>query len=65
MGLYINTLPLIVHWNNEHTIKQQLHAIHEAIMGLNKYSFVNLAALQQNGNRLFNSLLLFENLSFL
>ncbi|MDP1574997.1 MAG: amino acid adenylation domain-containing protein [Coxiellaceae bacterium] len=64
VGLYINTLPLVIQWDNTLTVKEQLQAIHQAIMGLNKYSFVNLSSLQKNGNRLFNSLLLFENLSF-
>ncbi|OGT41177.1 MAG: hypothetical protein A3F13_04160 [Gammaproteobacteria bacterium RIFCSPHIGHO2_12_FULL_40_19] len=64
VGLYINTLPLMMRWDNALTIKEQLHHLHAAITGLNKYSFVYLSALQRAGNRLFNSLLLFENLSF-
>src|SRR3990167_1500380 len=64
VGLYINTLPLIIRWDNTLTVKEQLHYIHDEIMGLNKYSFVYLSSLQTDGNRLFNSLLLFENLSF-
>lgn len=63
VGLYINTLPLIVNWDNAFTVKEQLHHIHQEIMELNKYSFVYLSSLQASGNRLFNSLLLFENLS--
>jgi amino acid adenylation domain-containing protein len=63
VGLYINTLPLIVNWENTTTIKDQLHHIHKEIMGLNQYSFVYLSALQKGGRKLFHSLLLFENSS--
>ncbi|MDP1603151.1 MAG: amino acid adenylation domain-containing protein, partial [Legionella sp.] len=61
VGLYINTLPLIVNWENFDTIREQLHHIHAQIMGLNQFSFVYLSALQKAGRKLFHSLLLFEN----
>ena len=61
VGLYINTLPLIIDWSGELNILQQLQAIHQAIMELNNYSYVSLASLQREGKRLFHNLLVFEN----
>ncbi|MDF1757278.1 MAG: amino acid adenylation domain-containing protein [Legionellaceae bacterium] len=60
VGLYINTLPLIVNWDN-HTVQEQLQLIETATMTLNEYSYVDLASLQHDGERLFHSLLLFNN----
>ena len=62
IGLYINTLPLIVDWQDGVTIKEQLGAIHEQVMGLNSHSFVDLSRLQRDGKRLFHSLFVFQNI---
>ena len=61
VGLYINTLPLIINWDNENTVLQQLQYIHQQITEINSNSFADLASLQQDAKRLFHSLLVFEN----
>ena len=61
VGLYINTLPLIINWNNDHSILSQLQLIQKQIANMNANSFVDLAKLQNNGQRLFHSLFVFEN----
>ncbi len=61
VGLYINTLPLIMRWREDETVIQQLQLIHQKIIELNNYSYVDLASLQHSGKRLFHSLFIFEN----
>ncbi len=61
VGLYLNTLPLIVNWNPGSTIRSQLQTIHGEIIDLNTYSYASLAKLQKDGRRLFHSLVVFEN----
>ena len=61
VGLYINTLPLIVDWNTASSIGAQLKHLSEHIAGLNEHSFVDLVQLQKEGRRLFHSLSVFEN----
>ena len=60
VGLYVNTLPLILNWDNKNTIQEQLRVISKYIQDANEYSYANLAGLQ-SGERLFHSLLVFEN----
>ncbi|MBF0398657.1 MAG: amino acid adenylation domain-containing protein, partial [Desulfobacterales bacterium] len=59
-GLYINTLPLIINWG-DYSVRELLKLIHSEITELNNNSFINLADLQKEGKRLFNSLFIFEN----
>ncbi|MFM2588149.1 amino acid adenylation domain-containing protein [Vibrio sp. TBV020] len=61
VGLYINTLPLIVNWKAAATCAQILTDIQQSIKELNTYSSVNLFDLQSEGESLFNSLFVFEN----
>ncbi|MBE0370466.1 non-ribosomal peptide synthetase [Pseudoalteromonas aurantia] len=61
VGAYINTLPLAINWDNKHSISEQLTTIQNAILELNSHSNIGLAELQNNGERLFHSLLVFEN----
>ncbi|MBC8756558.1 amino acid adenylation domain-containing protein [Kordia sp. YSTF-M3] len=61
VGLYINTLPLIINWNNENTVLEQIQYLHQQITDINSHSFANLADLQKEGKRLFHSLFIFEN----
>jgi len=61
VGLYINTLPLVVNWENKQSISSILKQIQESLSGINSHSFTELAKLQKSGNQLFNSLLTFEN----
>ena len=61
VGLYINTLPLLVDWDNDNAIREQLHQIQDRVTALSTHSFADLAKLQQYGERLFHSLLVYEN----
>jgi hypothetical protein len=61
VGLYINTLPLIIDWENDNTILSQLHLLQDQLRGLSTHSFANLAKLQRDGERLFHSLFVYEN----
>ncbi|MCW8997082.1 MAG: amino acid adenylation domain-containing protein, partial [Kangiellaceae bacterium] len=61
VGLYINTLPLVIDWGQCETVEQVLLQIHRLSADLNSYSNVPLASLQQDGERLFHSLFVFEN----
>ena len=60
VGPYINTLPLIINWQDM-SIREQLSYIQEQVSALNEHSFASLADLQTGGQRLFHSLLVFEN----
>ncbi len=61
VGLYINTLPLTVDWDNSISVSAILNNIQKSIAEINSYSNVCLADLQANGQRLFHSLFVFEN----
>lgn len=60
VGLYINTLPIVLKHTNDEVvslIKQLQQAINEA----NNRSNVDLVSLQKSGERLFNTLFVYEN----
>ncbi|WP_244175766.1 condensation domain-containing protein, partial [Xenorhabdus vietnamensis] len=61
VGLYINTLPLRVQWEQTASIASILQNIQRSIALLNSYSAMPLARLQTDGRRLFHSLFVFEN----
>ncbi len=61
VGLFINTLPLIITWQSQRSVREQLRQIHQQITELNNHSVARLASLQQEGRRLFHSLFVFEN----
>jgi len=61
VGLYINTLPLVIEWDNELSITAQLQHIQQQVTALSTNSFADLAKLQKEGERLFHSLLVYEN----
>ncbi|MFT5163309.1 MAG: amino acid adenylation domain-containing protein, partial [Alteromonadaceae bacterium] len=61
VGLYINTLPLVVDWDEHKSSGKMLNVIALQMASLNSYSNVSLASLQSKGERLFHSLLVFEN----
>ena len=62
VGLFINTLPLLVDWSDtERGILTTLRAIQQDIADINSFSAVSLASLQNDGERLFHSLFVFEN----
>ena len=61
IGLYINTLPLIVEHNSTDTILEAIAKLQDSITEMNIRSNTNLAKLQKDGNRLFDSLFVYEN----
>ncbi|RQO65805.1 hypothetical protein DBR43_26515, partial [Pedobacter sp. KBW06] len=61
VGLYINTLPLAIAWDNESTVTEQMRQIQQQVTELNTHSFTNLAKIQKHGQRLFHTLFVFEN----
>lgn len=61
VGFYINTLPLVVDWDNDQTIAEQLHLIQQKLADLNQNSFASLAKMQKNAERIFQSMFVFEN----
>ncbi|WP_369794396.1 amino acid adenylation domain-containing protein [Serratia sp. DD3] len=61
VGLYINTLPLRVDWDNDHSCLQQLQVIQRSLNELDEYSYQPLAELSYGGEALFHTLLVFEN----
>ena len=62
VGLCINTLPLIVnHGSGEEKVKDKIKKIQEDINELNVRSNVSLGKLQRGGERLFETLFIYEN----
>ncbi len=61
VGLYINTLPMIIEWNNTLSVVEQLQSIHLKITELNENAYASLAEVQEGSGRLFHSILVFEN----
>ena len=60
VGLYINTLPVLMQ-HHEGSILDQVKELQSHINEINNHSDINLAKLQKGGNRLFNTLFVFEN----
>ena len=62
VGLYINTLPLIVdHRERKKNVIRGIKDIQNAIHELNNRSCIRLSKLQKTGVRLFDSLFVYEN----
>uniref|UniRef100_UPI0026373661 non-ribosomal peptide synthetase n=1 Tax=uncultured Aquimarina sp. TaxID=575652 RepID=UPI0026373661 len=61
VGLFINTLPLIVDWNTNRSVIDQLHHIQKRLRELNDNAIADLSSIHLEGQRLFQSLLVFEN----
>ena len=61
IGLYINTLPLVIDWDNSVSIRDQLSNIQQKVFALDKYSYAHLSSLNSNGKKLFHSLFVFVN----
>ena len=61
IGCYINTLPLRVSWDNDNSIAEQLQSIFTSVIDINAHSSMDLSSLQAEGDRLFHSLLVYEN----
>lgn len=61
VGLYINTLPLIVKHDKEQTVLDTIRKIQADISEVNTHGHAELAKLQKAGERLFESLFVYEN----
>ncbi|NTS77174.1 amino acid adenylation domain-containing protein [Catenovulum sp. SM1970] len=61
VGLYINTLPMMIDWLADKPVSEILQNIQQTIAELNSFSSMPLSQLQTGGDRLFHSLFVFEN----
>ncbi|BBB56340.1 non-ribosomal peptide synthetase [Candidatus Megaera polyxenophila] len=61
IGLYINTLPLMVDHSKYRTVIETIKILQDDINELNSRSETNLVNLQKEGDRLFDSLFVYEN----
>ena len=61
VGLYINSLPLILDWRTEATLAEHIARLQSDLMALNEHGTQSLAGLTQGRARLFQSLFVFEN----
>ncbi|EKD45764.1 MAG: hypothetical protein ACD_69C00150G0001, partial [uncultured bacterium] len=61
VGLFINTLPLVFIHDNKLSLLEQIKVIQNSINEINNRSNTSLAGLQADGERLFDSLLIYEN----
>ncbi|NWA60547.1 amino acid adenylation domain-containing protein [Pantoea sp. B9002] len=60
-GMFINTLPLAVNWQEGESVRQQLQQIHQTIVAMNQHHAYALSDLQSGQQRLFQSMVVFEN----
>ncbi|MBX9867386.1 MAG: amino acid adenylation domain-containing protein [Burkholderiales bacterium] len=60
VGIFINTLPIIVSWDNHHSILEQINLINNLIVEANNNSLAFLGDIQKE-NRLFNNLFVFQD----
>lgn len=61
VGLYINSLPLILDWRTEATLAEHIARLQSDLMALNEHGTQSLSALTKGRARLFQSLFVFEN----
>ncbi len=61
VGLYINTIPIIVDHSEPKVLIEAIKALQDDINEANTKSNVNLSSLQNEGTRLFDSLFIYEN----
>jgi amino acid adenylation domain-containing protein/non-ribosomal peptide synthase protein (TIGR01720 family) len=61
VGLYINSLPLMMQWNTGLTLGEHIIALQRELMGLNEHATQSLIALKNGQPRCFDSLFVFEN----
>ncbi|UHA72258.1 non-ribosomal peptide synthetase [Paenibacillus sp. 481] len=64
-GLLINTLPLVMRWDHQMSITEQLQQLHRDMQELNDYCYLSLIELKQlcevQQHTLFHSIVAFEN----
>ncbi|KLV07684.1 non-ribosomal peptide synthetase [Photobacterium ganghwense] len=61
VGLYINTLPLMMTWQESQPLAVQLAGLQSETMALNQHATQSLIALQAGRGRLFDSVFVYEN----
>ncbi|MDX7989882.1 non-ribosomal peptide synthetase [Xenorhabdus littoralis] len=61
VGLFINTLPLMMDWEPQLTCLQQLRTLHQRMIDLDTHSYQPLAELPFSGEKLFQTLFVYEN----
>ncbi|KKL20921.1 hypothetical protein LCGC14_2450620, partial [marine sediment metagenome] len=49
IGLYINTLPFSIHWENDYSVLKQLTLIQQQLLDLQQHTHIPLASLQTDG----------------
>lgn len=61
VGLYINSLPLMMQWNTGLTLGEHIVTLQHELMELNEHATQSLITLQNGQPRSFDSLFVFEN----
>ncbi|WP_231566872.1 condensation domain-containing protein [Pectobacterium betavasculorum] len=61
VGLYINSLPLAMSWQQPVSLQQHLVQLQNELMVMNQHATQSLIALTAGRSRLFNSLFIYEN----
>ncbi|KHN49490.1 non-ribosomal peptide synthetase [Pectobacterium fontis] len=61
VGLYINSLPLALSWQQPMSLQQHLVQLQNELMAMNQHATQSLIALTAGRSRLFNSLFVYEN----
>ncbi|WP_046218922.1 non-ribosomal peptide synthetase [Photobacterium halotolerans] len=61
VGLYINTLPLVMRWQDGDSLASQLIQLQGEAMALNQHATQSLMALQAGRSRLFDCVFVYEN----
>jgi hypothetical protein len=61
VGLYINSLPLALSWQQPVSLQQHLVQLQNELMAMNQHATQSLIALTAGRPRLFNSLFIYEN----
>ncbi|UYA58815.1 Siderophore biosynthesis non-ribosomal peptide synthetase modules 1 [Pectobacterium sp. F1-1] len=61
VGLYINSLPLALSWQQPVSLQQHLVQLQNELMAMNQHATQSLIALTAGRPRLFNSLFVYEN----
>lgn len=60
-GLFINTLPLVIDWPADGRLRDVLATVQATTLEMNTHCGIPLAELQPGAQRLFHSLVVFEN----
>ncbi|MEI3773389.1 amino acid adenylation domain-containing protein [Pectobacterium brasiliense] len=61
VGLYINSLPLALSWQQPVSLQQHVVQLQNELMAMNQHATQSLIALTAGRSRLFNSLFIYEN----